>query len=146
MAPGTHPAIIIIQLTEVEVSVQPETWRARSATRRFRVKPPGYHFPPLCPSCRLLRARTVWVENLEDPISIYFCLNTMRGSFKACIYSRSPASRNPGIFFGTHISRAPCQSPIGEWQLTKTDAQTDQPYWIFWHFQLIGRYQVVMIE
>ncbi|KAJ5500085.1 hypothetical protein N7453_009136 [Penicillium expansum] len=47
--PGTHPAITIIQLTEVEVSVQPETWRARSATRRFRVKPPGYHFPSLPP-------------------------------------------------------------------------------------------------
>lgn len=46
--PGNHPAIIIVQLTEVEVSVQPETWRARSATGRFRVKPPG-HFPSLPP-------------------------------------------------------------------------------------------------
>jgi hypothetical protein len=27
--------------TEVGVSVQPETWRPRSATRGFRVKPPG---------------------------------------------------------------------------------------------------------
>lgn len=48
---------------DVGVSVQPQTWRARSATRRFRVrsKAIGVPFPLSAPPCRsLLKACTVW--------------------------------------------------------------------------------------
>jgi hypothetical protein len=67
MAPGTHPAITDIQVTEVEVSVQPETWRARSATRRFRVKPPGI-IPLSAPYAgRREHAWGIKAEGLEGP-------------------------------------------------------------------------------
>lgn len=77
-----------------------------------------------------------------------FCHNTARGSFKACIYS-SLASQNPaGIFFVTQTVHPPVNLQLATIDkiANPQDPQVNQDYWISWHRQLAGRYQMVMVE
>lgn len=112
----------------------------------YGVKPPGYHFPSLPPLQVVVEGNARYgVEGLEEPISISFCLNTARGSSKACIYS-SPTSQNPpSIFFVTQTIYPPVNLSLVTIEKI-VNTQADQGYGVSWHCQLTGRYQVVMIE
>lgn len=89
--PGAPPAINNISTTEVAVPVQPETWRARSATTRVSCESHRVLFPSLC-SCRPWGKTCAQSGGKGRSWLSFSGVDTARGSSGAWMYSRSPAS------------------------------------------------------